>query len=159
MPGTWSGAARAASNLAVNPATLGAMKYVGVPMAAGGAMYALNRPHGDPDAETLKHKTRRMQEGWMTGGGITGAALAERLTRGGSAPMRLFGTLGGLGLGAGLGYEFGTPMTAQYAWKHRMTKLHYPGGTDPATGLPSHFSPMSPQLDPNELRRMSRWGI
>ena len=158
MPG-WLGEAKALGQLAFNPLTYNAAKYVGVPMVAGGAMYALNRPPGSEHSESLRHKSQRMQEGWLTGGGLSGAAIGHALTRGGSGPVAMAGILGGAALGAGLGYEYGTPMTAQYAWKHRMARMRYPGGIDSATGLPAQFSPASTQVDPNVYRRMSRWGI
>ena len=133
MPG-WMDQARVFGRLASSAASPAwqATKYVGAPMAAGGAMYALNTPPGPEHSESLRHKTKRMQEGWMTGGGLSGAAVGHALTRGGSGPVQLAGLLGGAALGAGLGYEFGTPMTAQYAWKHRMAKLRRLDGQDSA---------------------------
>lgn len=143
--------------MAFNPAIT-----IGAPVLAGGAVYALNAPASamEREHEPLGHEVHRQDMGWTTGGGLGGWMLARGITPHLSPKYQILGTLGGIGAGAALGHFYGTPITARRSLKEHASKYGYPGGVDPATGLPvsvdtSNMAPISPE----EVRRMHLWGI
>lgn len=141
--------------------TTSALKYVGLPVAVGGALTAMDRPYSpyQKDTEELPHLASRLNAGWTGGGAVAGGLLSHKLLKGLPAKYQILGNLAGVGAGAALGHEYGTPISMHRAMAKRMAKLRFPNGVDPRTGLEPHLLEEMAPVTEGELNRINRWGV
>jgi len=138
-------------------------KHIGIPLAVGGGLYALNAPFSESE-ESLGRKWMRTRDAWTAGGTTAGLLGGHAVGKAISGSVRnpyakvLSTILGGI-TGGLTGYGVIAPAQHLEDVQIRRARHKYPKGINPLTGAPVFATQGQLGMDPATMYKTERWGV